>query len=384
MADSPRNQNFASVFPTVNFKKMITRLTKITMVAMVLATTSVSPSCAATQALEGWETYIPHSGQSIFDQISRQEIVKITLVGNMDSLINNRKTRSYSRASFSYKDENGITNNYSVRVRPRGKFRRRVCDFPPLKLKFSKDQLEAAGLSKHNDLKLVSHCMDDVAYNEKLVLREYLAYKLYNELNPNSFRVQLVQITYRDRHDKKNKMTQYGFLIEDVDEMAERMGGKECDDCFALPDELVNTSQEKIASMFQYLIGNTDWNLAMGRNLKLIKMPDGNHTPVPYDFDFSVLVGAPYLRPNSDLSQSPNMERIFLGQSKKFEDLYGTVSYFKTKRKALLGIIRNFHFLNREDRFEAELYIESFFDEMDSRDNAQNMIFGKNEVTGLK
>ncbi len=354
------------------------------MVAIAIATFFVSPLCSPIQAFEDWGGYEPHSGQSIFDQISQQEIVKISIAGDLDSLVNIRNTRSYSKANFSYEDKYGIQRNYAIKVKPRGKFRRRVCDFPPLKLKFSKDQLEAAGLSKHNDLKLVTHCMDDVEYNEKLVLREYLVYKLYNELNPNSFRVQLIEVTYQDKHDKKNKITQYGFLIEDVDELAERMGGKECDDCLSLAKDQINTSQEKVVAMFQYLVGNTDWSLELARNLKLIKMPNGSHIPVPYDFDFSVLVNAPYLRPNSDLNQTTNMERIFMGHSEDFNQLYGTVSYFKTKRKALLKVIRNFHFLSKDERFSAELYVETFFDKMNNRENTQDIIFGKNEVTGLK
>ena len=146
--------------------------------------------------------YEPHSGQSIFDLLNQQTLVEMTLVAELDSLINERRTNHYSKANLTYKDGAGIDRKYEVGVKPRGKFRRRVCDFPPLKLKFSKDQLEAAGLSKHNDLKLVTHCMEADEYNESLIMKEYLAYKMYNELTPNSFRVQLVRITYQDKHDK--------------------------------------------------------------------------------------------------------------------------------------------------------------------------------------
>jgi len=363
---------------------MITRLSKITLVALIFATTISFPSWAGTSAIEDWAWAEPHSGESVFDQINRQEIVEMTLVGNLDSIINVRKTKTYSKAKFTYIDEYGIARNYDVKVKPRGKFRRRVCDFPPLKIKFSKDQLEAAGLSKHNDLKLVTHCMDSAEFNESLVLREYLAYKLYNELTPNSFRVQLMKITYQDKNDKLYKVTQYGFLIEDVDELAERMGGVECDDCLGLATEQIDSSNEKIASMFEYLIGNTDWSFDMARNIKLIKMPNGSHIPIPYDFDFSVLVNAPYLRPNTDLNQTSNMERIYTGLSANANQVYATVSYFKTKRDALLDIIHGFHFLSKNDRFAAELYIESFYDSLDTRENAGAMIFKAHKLTGLR
>ncbi len=353
---------------------MIIRHLKNTIVAIFMVT-AFAPAFCSPLAWQGWGGYEPHSGQSIFDLINQQEVVEMTLTGEIDSLVNVRKTRDYSHADLSYIDELGMAHSYRIKVKPRGKFRRRVCDFPPLKIKFSKDELEAAGLSKHNDLKLVSHCMDDAEYNESLILREYLAYKLFNELSPNSLRTQLVRITYQDKHNKRNKVTQYGFLIEDVDELAERMGGLECDNCLGLKENQIITSQEKIVALFQYMIGNVDWDLSMHRNVKLIKMNDGSHIPVPYDFDYSVFVSAPYLRPNPDVEQSNAMERIYLGHTQEADKLHGTISYFKTKKDALFDIIHNFSHLSKRERFELELYVKGFFDLLDTKENAENMIF---------
>ncbi|MEO1257269.1 MAG: hypothetical protein AAFZ15_00670 [Bacteroidota bacterium] len=361
---------------------MFTRL-KITQIAVLMLLACSFSSMALTAAFQGPSFYEPHTGQSIFDLLHHQEVVEMTLVGELDSLINSRRTKKYFKASLSYTDEIGVERNYEIKVKPRGKFRRRVCDFPPLKLKFSKDQLEAAGLSKHNDLKLVSHCMDANPYNETLILKEYLAYKLYNELTPNSLRVQLVNITYQDVHDKNHKITQYGFVIEDVDEMADRIGGKECDNCMGVPEEQIQTSHERIMSLFQYMIGNTDYSLEMNRNVKMIRKGDDTYVPVPYDFDYSVMVGAPYLRPNGDLKQTAELERIFLGNTKQSKELTGTISYFKTKRKALLNIIRQFDHLSKRERFDVELYVDSFFDQLSTKRAAEAMINGRNDV-GLR
>ncbi len=374
--------------PTVNIYNqivtMIARLIKTLMVVFTISAGMVSPSCAPASALEDWSENDPHAGLTIFDKISHQEMVKVTLKGNLDSMINIRNTNHYSAAEFTYEDANGIDQNYNIKVKPRGKFRRRVCDMPPLKIKFSKDQLEAAGLSKHNDIKLVTHCLDDPNYNEKLVLKEYLTYKLYNQLNPYSFRVQLIKVTYQDKHDKKYKRTQLGFLIEDVDELADRMRGKECDDCMGLSAAHLNTSQEKIASLFQFMVGNTDWSLQMSRNVKFIKMHNDLHTPIPYDFDFSVLVNAPYLRPNSDIKQSKNMERIYMGLDTDIEKVYGTISYFKTKRDELIDTIRDFHYLDKDERFAIELYIETFFDNVDSKGKAEKYLFKYGQLSGVR
>lgn len=299
----------------------------------------------------------------------------MTLTANLDSLINVRNTNEYSKAQLTYLDEFGIEQKYQIKVRPRGKFRRRVCDMPPLKIKFSKKELEAAGLSKHNDLKLVTHCLDEAPYNERLVLREYLAYKLFNELTPYSYQVQLVHITYRNQSDGSEMVTQYGFLIEDTDEMAERVGGEECDDCLALDSELFQASSERIASLFQFMIGNTDWNMEMNRNVKIVAMDDGTYVPVPYDFDYSVMVSAPYMRPNIDLNQTPKMERIFLGNAASIDDLYGTMAYFKTKREAMMNVVRNFEWLPEEERNGIRKYLNSFFDNLSTKETAHLLIF---------
>ena len=358
---------------------MIIRYLKINWAFFLLIALSISAT-ARPMDFQKQGGYEPHSGQSIFDLLNQQEVVEMILVAELDSLINVRKTNDYSQARLTYKDGMGIDRNYDVEVKPRGKFRRRVCDFPPLKLKFSKDQLEAAGLSKHNDLKLVTHCLDAEGYNESLVMKEYLTYKMYNELTPNSFRVQLVKITYQDKHNKRNKIKQYGFLIEDVDELADRIGGKECDECMGVPIDQIKTSQEKVLALFQYMVGNLDYDLSMNRNVKLIKMNDGTYIPVPYDFDYSVLIGAPYLRPNADLEQTADMERIYLGNAKEADELRNTILYFKAKRDALLEIIHDFNYMDRQARFEMELYVESFFDQLEVSENVQGMIFKKKDV----
>lgn len=325
--------------------------------------------------LQEENNYEPHSGQSIFDLINNQEIVEMTLVGELDSLISVRNTHKYSKAALTYKDEMGIDRQYEVKVKPRGKFRRRVCDFPPLKLKFSKDQLEAAGLVKHNDLKLVTHCMDSPTYNEKLILKEYLAYQMYNELTPNSLRVQLVKITYQDKHDKRHKIKQYGFLIEDVDEMADRIKGKECDNCMGVPKDKIKKSHENIMAMFQYMIGNADYDINMNRNVKMIELADGNFIPVPYDFDFTMFVGPPYLKPNAQVKQTGNMERIFMGYTTDSSSLTGTISYFKTKKDALLNIIRDFKFLEEEEKERVSSYINSFYNQFEDKSGVGEIIF---------
>jgi hypothetical protein len=286
--------------------------------------------------------------------------------------LQNRFTDDYRAATFSFEDAAGVEHSYQAKLKARGRFRRKVCDFPPLKLKFSKKELEAAGLNEMNEMKLVTHCLDDKAVSKDLILREYLAYKLYNELTPNSLRTQLVKITYRDAKDPSNKFKRWGFLIEDAEELTHRLGASSCE-CMGKEASDLNTSHERIVSLFQYMIGNTDWDIKMLRNVELIKIGDDKLIPVPYDFDFSTFVSAPYSRPNADVGQKSMAERVFMGSAESYETLYSTISYFKSKREKIFDTVWNFRQLDTESKEAIIAYLESFFATIESPEAAQQM-----------
>ena len=104
--------------------------------------------------------------------------------------------------------------------------RNKICYLPPLKIDFSKNDLRAAGIKgKYDNLKLVVHCKNGSAYDD-FVLREYLAYKIYNELTDISFRVQLVNLSLEDTEGKQKTIETYGFLIENDKELAARLNGR--------------------------------------------------------------------------------------------------------------------------------------------------------------
>jgi hypothetical protein len=185
-------------------------------------------------------------------------------------------------------------------------------------------------------------------------------------------------VTYKDKNDAKYQITRWGFLIEDEEELAKRLAAEECKECMGQPAENFHKSLEKIQSVFQYMIGNTDWSLQMNRNVKLLKNSEEKLIPIPYDFDFSVMVGAPYMRPNSDVKQTGKMERVFMGNSGSAKELYSTFAYFKSKKEAMLEVIRNFRLLNEDTRVEMLNYLESFFEIIMVEDLAQRTMFSGN------
>ncbi len=297
---------------------------------------------------------------SLLDRMGDQESVSVQLVTDLDSLVDNRYADRYYPGTFQFSDRDGIRHHLPVSVRTRGKFRRRHCDFPPLKLKFDTESLVSAGFNRMNELKLVTHCLDDRIASTEQVFREYLAYKLYNILTPHSFRVQLVKVTYQDTGRKGRKFKRWGLLIEDLEELEARTGTRECD-CLGQTDEALHPNYEKMNALFQYMIGNTDWDIPMLRNIKLIRLSDGPLVPVPYDFDFSTLVSAPYARPNTNVGQRSMQQRVYLGESRSSRELQPIVRYFQRKQETLYQTVRRFRHLPEDSRDEILAYLDGFF-----------------------
>lgn len=298
--------------------------------------------------------------KTIFELISQHE--EVTILTDINYLINNRATDDYIEGQIQLEDGRTLPVKYKVR----GKFRRSVCDFPPIGLKFSKDDLKLMGLSKHNKLKLVTHCLEDnkIEANDN-VMKEYMAYKLYNILNPNSFQVKAFKITYKDTSGNLGKIRRQGFLIEDTDEMTERLGGEECEDCLNSSPQVLSKKDEAMVSLFQYMIGNEDWSIPFLRNVKIAELPTGIRIPVPYDFDFSGLINAPYAKPNSDYKLYSVTDRYFIGETVDKHALNKAIEHFKTKEKEILKFIKGFKLVSYDNRLIALDYIESFYSDLD-------------------
>lgn len=306
-------------------------------------------SCAVVQSQKS----------SLFDIFQEQEIIDVVLTSDFKAITSNKSNEAYQAATFEYKDSKGQKKVYNIELRQRGKYRRRICEMPPIKLSFNKEELKAEGLSKSDDMKLVTYCIDDISSRETIV-KEYLTYRLYNEITPNSFRVQLARITYVDTA-AKTKVKHFGFLIEDVDEMAKRLNSKEIEE-LSLDTSKLDIAQEALASTFNYMIANGDWSVSLARNVKFIQSNDSAKILViPYDFDFSGLVGAPYAIPNPDLKLTSIKQRAFLGINEDEAQLKAAKQLIATKKDALYKVIKTCKYLTKETKQQMIDYLETFF-----------------------
>ncbi|MFK7772443.1 MAG: hypothetical protein AB8F94_09895 [Saprospiraceae bacterium] len=302
---------------------------------------------------------------SIFDQMNYQEMLEVDLKLDMEEVFENRRNEDKHKAVLTFNNKDGVAQTWNIKVALRGKFRRTRCDnLAPLKLHFSKNDLFEAGLAKFNDLKLVNQCMEDSRDLKQLLVREYLAYKLYNQITEESFRVQLLKINYVDNQSGESKV-QYGFVIEDTAQLRARINALKIEKQYNAKQEKYNQDQVKLMSVFQYMIGNPDWSLDRNHNVKVM-LQDDKLIAVPYDFDFSGLVEAPYAILNEELGISHHQERVFLGFEKHANNLEKELDIFSNKKSILIKTIKKCDTLKGRNRREMIKFINSFYYETDT------------------
>ena len=228
-----------------------------------------------------------------------------------------------------------------VMVRVRGKSRTIACRFPPMRLRFTDpDDTVFAGQDK---LKLVTHCNSARNFETNL-LEEYAAYRLMGLLTEASLRVRLMRIRYVDTDKPRRKpLERFAFVLEPRGALAQRLGGWAINLKGVPHKRLV---RDHIATVFvaQYLIGNTDWSLVRAEgeetcchNGILVETSDGRLYYVPYDFDMSTMVDAPYARPQAGSGSRRARLRRYAGYCFDDLDLPAAIRRVRDAREAIFA-----------------------------------------------
>ncbi len=297
-----------------------------------VSTPTLLDSTTQTAIVTPIDSLVKADSLTLFESIYGDSILQMHIKTNLRQIIKKKAKKEKHTGVLTYKDANGVEREWNIKIRARGNMRNKICFLPPLKLNFKKAELRAAGIQgMYDDLKLVVHCKSGKNY-ENYVLREYLAYKLYNELTDNSFRVQLVKLTLEDIEEKQKPIEIYAFLIEDVEEVAERMNGRVVVSKFFNHENIHPSTYDKMC-VFQFMIGNLDWHILSNHNTKLLtNRALKSVVSIPYDFDYAALVGTPYATPHAKLPVENIQERFFLGLCRG-EGMYEpTLQFFRDKK----------------------------------------------------
>jgi len=300
---------------------------------------------------------------TIFEYLAGEEAVKMTLEADMTTLLASRQVDEYYPALLTLAGG----KSFQVKIKPKGKYRRKVAEVPPLKIKFTKKSLQAEGLDTLNEVRLVLPCYDNILGDE-LIIREYLAYRMFEKLTGASVRARLVKLTLRDTHVEKSRKVMYAILLEDNEETAARLNGTLVEQ-YGLPVDSTIINQTALVAIFEYMIGNTDWDISMMRNVRLIRSEEtGKILVIPYDFDFSGFVSAPYASPASESGLLTVRDRYLMANGIDREALRRATQILKSAKPDLYAICRS-KLISRDSSLELMGYLDTFFEQITETDD---------------
>lgn len=275
---------------------------------------------------------------------------------------------------------NGETHQITLAARGVSRRQRESCHFPPLRIKFQEKPGKSSLFSKQGSIKLVTHCRENARY-EQIAMREYATYRLYNIFTPESLKVRMVRVIYRNGQSPYSE--RYGFFIEDIDDAARRLGGKEID-VVKVASNSLNAAAAARYSLFQYMIGNTDWAMIAGpagsdccHNSKLVgagKNVRSDLIPIPYDFDGTGLVNAPYARPSERVPIRSVKRRYYRGFCKWNSGVKQIASTFLEKRGAVTAEIESIRELNAASKKQMLSYLSGFYQAIEAPDTMNKKV----------
>jgi hypothetical protein len=282
------------------------------------------------------------SAQSAADSFfNSQSRLRIALTVSLKEIEATRNDSLYLKQKLFYLNSFNTLDSIQVGIKKRGNFRSKQCYFPPLWIKIKAKNADGTIFEGNKKLKLVLPCYDRSGNND-LILKEYLCYKLLEEITPYTFQTRLADVDLAVL--KRNKKVHYqlkGIFIEDINRMATRLHAKLLKGMKLHPNALRDTCAVRF-ELFQYMISNTDWSTVYQHNAKLILLEPNKYISVLYDFDMSGLVDAPYSVVSAvngeQLPVQHVTERIYRGFCRDPEVMEFVRQEFLSKKEKYLSI----------------------------------------------
>lgn len=332
-----------------------------------------------TAQLEVSEKSSAETSDSFFQD---QNSISMQLKFSTKDIKKNTNDSTYITSTLLIQNKERSWDSLKIKLRARGNHRRQNCYYAPLKVKLEKKATIETMLEGTTKLKLVLPCLLQKDNND-LVLKEYMAYKLYEMISPYHFKIRLANIEFEEEiRSRIKKHNLKAILIEDLDKVAERHKGR------AMTRKVHPLQQDDLASLqnsfFQYLIGNTDFSIRGGHNQKLLFV-DNKYVCIPYDFDMSGsgLVNAPYAAvsgiENLKSYATEVTQRVYKGYKRDDNLLQEVRQKYIASKVGIFAVIDDLEqfFQNPSLFAEAKNYIDDFFEIMESDKKIEKYIVNR-------
>jgi hypothetical protein len=306
------------------------------------------------------------------------EQIQLTIRAPFPSLFRNRGSDQFVPGTLT--DPSGQALPVSLKLRGITRRTSEVCDFPPVRIDFTAPPPATSIFAGQKRLKLVTHCKNSSGFQQKVLL-EYAAYRMYNVLTPRSFRVRPASINYQDA-DGRPMLTRVGFFIEDLKDVAPRNGTVQTHAPPLIPATYLSPPDAARYALFQHLIANHDWSMRAGpqgedccHNAELIgPLGPGTVIPIPYDFDFSGLVNAPYATPPDVLRITSVRQRKYRGYCAHNSEALAAARQMRDMRPQMIAALSSVPGLEPKTQQEAISYLDGIFSSLGSDADVQAKI----------
>jgi hypothetical protein len=314
--------------------------------------------------------------------------IAVSLEGPMTQIARDKRPDpAYRDATLVWADPSGTEVRIPVKIKPRGKSRRNkdACKFPPLRLNLAKHAAPNTPFADLDKIKLVTHCgrlgATDPAYAGRVRL-ELLLYRVFSRISPIGLRVRAMDVTYVDSGNHAERSAHAGFLIE-PEEMLARRTGMAMPKTESIEIEQLDAAQASLVEMFEYFAGNTDFSMTRGANGELcchnviLLQGGGGMVPVPYDFDATGVVGAPYARPAKMLGIRNVQTRLYRGYCRPEADVQATLDVFRQARPDIYALFRDDERLDRATAEKTIAYLDEFYATIDRPDELKSKVLSR-------
>ena len=275
----------------------------------------------------------------------------------------------------------GSAETYPIKLAPRGITRRKrdICTFPPMRVEFAQKPAATSLFAHQNRLKLVTHCRSSEDFQQHLLL-EYSAYRIFNLITPTSLKARLLTVDYVDPQAKRTT-SRWGFFIEDYDDAAHRLGLTRANVGDRVAANQLQARQAATVALFQYMIGNLDWSMRAGpagegccHNSRLLAAKTPGLIPVPYDFDYSGLVDAPYSAVPEGFKVESVRERSYQGYCWLNNDVIAVAAEFRARRPAINALFGQIPGMTARTARNAVNFLNEFYAEIATDDSLRSKI----------
>jgi hypothetical protein len=118
-----------------------------------------------------------------------------------------------------------------------------------------------------------------------------------------------------------------------------------------------------LVAVFQYMIGNTDWSVWKRHNIAIVQKVAQPRPllAVPYDYDFSGAVNAPYATPPEQLKLQSVRQRVYRGFCQPDSVLSGVLARFRSAKDSMYAAVRAVPDLPERDVRNVLDYFDEFY-----------------------